>query len=94
MSNVYKHFSKDWQHILDYSDESLLELYISESYGDVQCSTDNGYYIGKKYLNLTIAMWKEDIIKGTLRKYELYDDPNLPNWWLDKVFKIHKGNVL
>jgi hypothetical protein len=87
MSEVYKHFSKDWQHILDYSEESLLELYQSESYGDVDCKSNNGFYIGKKMLNVTVAMWKEDIKLGYLFKYELYDDPNLPHWWLDKVLK-------
>jgi len=31
-------------------------------------------------------MWKEDLDK-TLWLHELYEDPNLPDWWLDKVFK-------
>ncbi len=65
----------------------MLELFISESYGDVECNSYNGYYIGKKYLNTIITMWFEDIEKGYLFKVELYDDPNLPNWWLDKIFK-------
>ena len=38
-------------------------------------------------MGVTISMWKEDIKKGYLGKKELYDDPNLPNWWLDKVLK-------
>ena len=87
MCDVYKHFSKDWKNHCDYSDESMLELYISESYGDVICKDNNGYYIGKQYLNVSVAMWFEDIPKGILFKKELYQDPNLPHWWLDKVFK-------
>jgi len=87
MCNVYKHFSKDWEHCSNYSEESMLELYISESYGDVDCEPNNGYYIGKRMLNITVAMWKEDISKGLLFKCELYDDPNLPDWWLHKIFK-------
>lgn len=87
MCEIYKHFSKDWTHCCDYSEESMLELYISESYGDVHCKPNNGYYIGKKYLNLTVAMWLEDIEKGLLFKSELYDDSQLPDWWLDKIFK-------
>lgn len=86
MSELYKHFSKDWEHCLDYSEDSMLELYYSESYGD-ECSLSNGYYIGKKYLNLTVAMWKEDIKLGYLFKSELYEDNNYPNIWLDKIFK-------
>ncbi len=86
MSEVYKYFSRDHKKYLDYSDESMLELYYSESYGD-KCSELNGFYHGKKLLNISVAMWKEDIYNGLLRKYELYDDPDLPDWWLDKVLK-------
>lgn len=87
MCTVYRHFVSDWDHILDFSDESMLQLYLSESYGDVKCDPSNGYYHGKKWLNVNVTMWKEDMERGLLFKCELYDDPNLPNWWLDKVFK-------
>lgn len=87
MCEVYKHFSKDWEQYCDYSEESMLELFQSESYGDVRCKDNNGYYIGKQYLNVSVAMWLEDIPKGLLFLKELYQDPNLPDWWLDKVFK-------
>ena len=86
MCNLYKHFSKDWEHCLDYSEDDMIELYYSESYGD-PVSNNNGFYIGKKYLNLTVAMWIEDIKLGYLFKSELYDDDNFPNQWLDKIFK-------
>jgi len=86
MSQIYKHFSKDWKHCLDYSEESMLELYYSESYGD-SVSDNNGFYIGKKWLNVFVDMWKEDLKKGFLFKFELYEDPDLPDWWLDKVLK-------
>ena len=72
---------------MDYSEESLLELYLSESYGDIGCKKNNGYYVGKKYLNVCVSMWKEDMEKGTLFIGELYSDVNLPVWWLDSVFK-------
>ena len=87
MSEIYKHFSNDWKDCLDYSEESLLDLYQSESYGDVDCKEDNGFYVGKKWLNVFVDMYKEDIKKGFLFKCELYDDPDLPDWWLDKVLK-------
>jgi hypothetical protein len=45
----------------------------------------NGFYIGKQWMGVSIAMWKEDIHKGYLRRSELYEDPNLPHWWLDNV---------
>ena len=87
MSELYKIFSKDWEHCLDYSEESLLELYISESYGD-PCSDTNGYYVGKKWLNVQVTMWKEDIEKGLLFKEELYKDPKYPHWWLNKIMQV------
>jgi len=40
-----------------------------------------------KWCNVVIKMWKEDIEKGLLFKYELYNDPEIPDWFLDKVFK-------
>lgn len=86
MCEVYKHFSKDWQHCLDYSEDMMLELYYSESYGD-DVSETNGYFVGKRWLNVNVATWLEDIRKGYLFKYELYEDPDLPDWWLDKIFK-------
>lgn len=87
MCPLYEYFSRDWKHILDYSEESMLELFLSESYGDVTCKSNNGFYVGKKQLNLTVSMWKEDLDKGLLFKSELYADPNLPDHWLDKVLK-------
>lgn len=86
MSEVYQIFSRDWKHVLDYSDEMLIELFNAESYGG-PVSRNNGYAIGKKYLSLHVTMWKEDIEKGLLREYELYDDGTFPTWWLDSVFK-------
>lgn len=77
-------FSRDFEDCLDFSDEALLEMYESESYGTVTCSPDNGFYHGKKWMDVTVAMWIEDLKIGTLTKRELYDD-DFPDWWLDKV---------
>ena len=87
MSELYKHFSHDWKDCLDYSEESLLEMFHSETHGD-PVRQNNGYYHGKKWLNVTVKMWKEDLNGlGTLFKHELYEDPNYPHWWLDSIFK-------
>lgn len=91
MSEIYKVFSNDWKHVLDYSDEMLLELYNYESYGGT-VSSKNGYSVGKKYLNLCVTGWKEQIRDGMLFKQELYDDPKLPHWWLDSVLKGVEDN--
>jgi hypothetical protein len=88
MSEVYKIFSRQWEHILDYSEESLVEMFNYETHGtEITNRQRNGYYVGKQWLNVHIEMWKEDIEKGYLRRQELYDDPLFPDWWLDSVFK-------
>ena len=86
MCEIYRIFSEPWKDICNFSDQSMLELYYSESYGD-PIDDGNGFFLGKKWLNVTVAMWKEDIAAGNLHIFELYDDPRLPDWWLDKVFK-------
>lgn len=86
MCEVYEIFSNDWRDCLDFSDEMKVELFNTESYGG-RCSQKNGYYHGKKWLNVTVSMWKEDIAAGMLRVYELYEDDKFPTWWLDSVFK-------
>jgi len=88
MSNLYKLFSKDWEDILDYSEDSLYEMYYSEIYG-LEVSPNNGYYVGKKWLNVQVDMWLKDIHDRLLFKQELYDDPMFSeyHWWLDKILK-------
>lgn len=86
MTELYRIFAKDWEHLMDFSDEMLIELYNGESFG-TPISSKNGFALGKKWLNVNVAMWKEDIEKGLFRASELYNDPKYPHWWLDQVFK-------
>jgi hypothetical protein len=86
MCEVYRVFAKDWEHLCDFSDQALVDLFNSESYGS-PISRDNGFLLGKKWLNVTVAMWKEDIAQGLLFKHELYQDPKFPEWWLDSILK-------
>lgn len=92
MAELYKYFSKDWEHVLDYSDQALLDLYNYESYGTGRVDPKNGYAVGKKWLNVYVASWRESIAEGTLFRHELYEDPNLPHWWLDSVLGDTKDN--
>lgn len=92
MCEVYRLFAQDWANCSTFTDEDIIELYNHESYGTPlrQHTPDkpgNGYALGKKWLNVTVAMWMEDIALGTLFKHELYEDGALPHWWLDKLFK-------
>ena len=86
MAELYRMFANDWSHVLDFSDEAMVELYNHESYGQ-PIRQNNGFMHGKKWLNLNVTMWKEDIEKGLLFVPELYDDPKFPHWWLDNIFK-------
>ena len=72
--------------MLDYSDEAMIEMYNSESYG-TPVNRHNGFYVGKQWLNVNVTMWREDIQRGLLFEKELYNDPKFPHWWLDKVLK-------
>lgn len=91
MAELYKWFGKDWTG-LDWSDQALINAYNGESYGsptkEELLKSRNGYYIGKQWMGVTVSMWKEDLEKGYLGRRELYEDPNLPHWWLDLVLKI------
>lgn len=85
MSELYEHFAQGMGE-LDFSDDALLSLYNHESYG-TGLSPRNGFAVGKQYLNVHVTMYKEDISKGTLRKFELYEWFPDWHWWLDGWLK-------
>lgn len=86
MAAVYRVFSRHWEHVLDFSDAALQEMHDHESRG-ASVRSENGYAVGKKYLNLTVTTWKQDIASGLLFRHELYADPLFPHWWLDRVLE-------
>lgn len=81
MAEIYRHFGRHLD--LDFSDEKQIEHFNHISYGTF-ISKNNGFYWGEKWMDVNIAMWKEDRKKGELVLSELYE--TLPHWWLDKVF--------
>lgn len=86
MCELYRTFSKDWEHLYIFNDDMIVELYNHESYGTF-VSNNNGFALGKKWLNVNVSMWLEDIERGLLFKQELYNDGKFPHWWLDNIFK-------
>lgn len=86
MSELYVHFGKPMAPSLDFSDEALLSLYNHESYGTA-LSPKNGFAVGKQYLNLQVTSWREALRRGIIARFELYEDPSYPHWWLDSVLK-------
>ena len=86
MAELYKQFAESWTG-LDYSDQSLLDMYNAESYGTPLDERLNGFYVGKQWMGVTVSMWKEDHANGHLSYSELYRDERLPDWWLDRVLR-------
>lgn len=86
MAEVYKIFGVGWTDYHEFTDEKLIELFNHESFG-TPVSDNNGYALGKKWLNVNVSMWFEDIEKGYFFKSELYQDEKYPHWWLDNLFK-------
>ena len=81
----------------DWSDEAQDEFYLYESRGQgreklamgvitLDMVRPNGYNIGKRWMEVTVSMWIEDIRRGTLFAWELYEEGRYPNWWLDETF--------
>lgn len=85
MVPIYRIFVRDFESCLDFSEDMLHEHYEHESRGMGVCSPKNGFYHGKKWMNVTVSAWREDIKLGLLFKCELYNDHVFPHWWLDKV---------
>lgn len=89
MADIYKLFiDKEDLNNLSLDDQALNEMYEFESRGKKLINwRTNGYAVGKHIMDITIAMWEEDIRLGYITKYDFYSDPSLPSWFLDKVIK-------
>jgi hypothetical protein len=86
MSKIYSIFSSEWKDDLDFSEKSLKEMYDYESRGvPVENTKDNGFYVGKQYMDVHITMWRKDLREGLITRKELYEDGRFPKWWLNKV---------
>jgi len=82
ISEIYKKFlEKDWE--VDLSEDAALEMYLFESFGQGKPSNKNGYYLGKKWMDVFIEQYKKDIKEGLLFPFELKED--FPDWWLMDV---------
>lgn len=100
MAQVYKIFGENkFTTNLDFSANAAKEMFEFESTGKGNLESSifsnkvNGYYYGKKMLNITVAMWKEDITKGLLFIVELYQDKKFPHWWLNRIFNRKKEAI-
>lgn len=71
-AEVYAKFAEQWKSVLDFSEEALEECFLWESNGKQLTSPQsNGFAVGKGWMDVNIAMWKEDIQNGLLFQWEL-----------------------
>lgn len=90
MAQAYRHFGRELQN-LDWSDEAKQALfnYESRGIGSFARDSENGFFQGKRLMDITVAMWNEDLnahLRGeprTLFSWELYIQ--YPKWLIDMV---------
>jgi hypothetical protein len=89
MSEIYRYFSREWAHLCVYDEQAALDMYCFETFGTPlpAAAKLNGFALGKQWMDVAVAMWKEDLKAGLLFRSELYSDPAFPHWWLDRVLR-------
>lgn len=93
MAEIYKRFAGDHDGA-DFSDDAALSMFLHESTGAaLPDPRTNGFAIGKKSMDITVAAWKEDIPSGGLLVSELRAD-GYPDWFLDRVGVLHLAPTL
>lgn len=84
MATLYRRFAIDFK-FADFSDEAAADMFAWESQGvPIPNNIENGFAMGKKWMDVTISAWLEDIKKGLLFAQELLDD-GYPEWFLRKI---------
>lgn len=84
MAEIYKRFARDYGGA-DFSEQAALAMYLHESTGTpLPDERTNGYALGKRWMDVTVAGWREEIPKLGLLASELVED-GFPPWFLDRV---------
>ena len=90
MSEIYRRFASDWEDVCDFSESALIDMFDYESTGKGNLSIGvfsdkkpNGYAVGKHWMDVTVAMWKEDLKTGIISVAELSAD--FPEWFILKM---------
>lgn len=84
MADLYRRFAASHPGA-DFSDGAALAMFEHETFGKrLPDGSVNGFALGKKWLSVTVAAWKEDIASGGLSVRELIED-GFPQWFLERV---------
>lgn len=89
MAEIYQRFARHYP-TTDFSDETASEMFLHESTGSPirDYPSLNGFALGKKWMDVTVAGWKEEILSRGLLVLELQADGYL-DWFLEKVGVLH-----
>ena len=88
MAEMYRRFASEYP-AADFSDQAALAMYLHESTGTpLPDAKTNGYALGKKWMDVTVAAWKEEIPQLGLLVTELQAD-GFPDWFLARVGVLH-----
>ncbi len=86
IGGIYKQFAKDAA--ADFSEAAAVAMYLHESTGAaLPDARTNGFALGKKWMDITVAGWKEEIPQLGLSVAELRED--YPDWFLERVGVLH-----
>ena len=88
MAEMYRRFAGDYKQA-DFSEQAARAMFLHESIGAPMPDASNGYALGKKWMDVTIAAWKEDIPQMGLLVSELQEDDGYPDWFLERVGVLH-----
>jgi hypothetical protein len=89
MADIYKRFASDYP-AADFSEAAALAMYLHESTGaPLPDPRTNGYALGKKWMDVTVAGWKEEIPQLGLLVSELQGEDGYPDWFLERVGVLH-----
>jgi hypothetical protein len=84
MAEIYKRFAVGHPHA-DFGESAALAMFAHESTGaPLPDPRTNGYALGKKWMDVTIAGWKDEIPQMGLLVSELLAD-GYPEWFLRRV---------
>lgn len=103
MCEVYKVFASDWS--CDFSDQAMLEMYEFETFGrgsinitgfNTTGKKANGFAVGKKWLNVSVSGWLDDIEKfgWAYTIGELNRDKDIPRWFIEDFFNTFKNKII
>lgn len=84
MAAMYQRFG--YYPAADYSDAAAAAMFAAETHGTPLPPglPLNGFALGKKWMDVTLAMWREDIPCRMLSVQELLDD-GYPEWFLKRT---------